>query len=58
MKLTNYRITNIENMEEFLNKLFAGLKRYERLDKGFKFKLTYTKDTIELKTFNQNESIN
>jgi hypothetical protein len=45
-------------MEEFLNKLFTGLKRYERLDKGFKFKLTYTKDTIELKTFNQNDSIN
>lgn len=45
-------------MEEFLNKLFIGLKKYEKDNKGFKFKLTYTKDKIELKIFNQNESIN
>lgn len=48
--ITVYRISDIENFEDFLNNLFNGLKHYQKSNKEFLFKLTYTKDTIELKT--------
>jgi hypothetical protein len=58
MTVTNYKISNIKNFEEFLNKLFNGLKYYQTRHKNFKFKITYTKDNIELKTIRFNESVN
>lgn len=58
MTVTNYKISNIKNFEEFLNKLFNGLKYYQTRYKNFKFKITYTKDNIELKTIRFNESAN
>lgn len=58
MIITNYKIKDIDNFEDFLNKLFIGLKHYEKRNKDFKFKLTYTKDIIELKTIKLNESSN
>ena len=48
--ITVYRISDIEDFEDFLNNLFNGLKHYQKSNKEFLFKLTYTKDTIELKT--------
>lgn len=48
--ITTYKIKDIEDHEEFINKLFNGLKYYETRNKSFKFKLTYSKDMIELKT--------
>lgn len=56
--ITSYKISNIENFEDFLNKLFNGLKYYEKNNKEFTFKLTYSKDRIELKTFKLNGSYN
>ncbi len=58
MIITNYKISDIENFEEFLNKLFNGLKYYETKNKRFKFKITQGKDWIELKTIDMHESIN
>jgi hypothetical protein len=58
MTITNYKFENIDNFEEFLNCLYNGLKYYESKNKNFKFKLTYTRDNIELKTLKTNESIN
>ena len=58
MVITKYKIQDIENFEDFLNKLFAGLKYYETKNVGFKFKMTYSKDYIELKTLRLNESVN
>lgn len=48
MIVTKYYIKEIGNYEEFLNKLFIGLKHYEKAHNTFKFKMTYTKDYIEL----------
>ena len=48
--ITVYRISDIEDFEDFLNNLFNGLKYYQKSNKEFLFKLTYTQDTIELKT--------
>lgn len=58
MVITKYRIKDIENFEEFLNKLFIGLKYYEKKNIRFKYRITYTKDYIELKTLRLNESAN
>lgn len=58
MSLTSYRISNIKDFEYFLNKLFNGLKYYEKKHKDFKFKITYSKDLIELNIIRLNESIN
>ena len=58
MMITNYRIENITDFEDFLNNLFNGLKYYQTKNKGFTFKLTYTKDNIELKLLKLNESVN
>lgn len=58
MIITNYKITDIENFEEFLNKLYNGLKYYEKRNLRFRFKLTFTEGNIELKTIRMNESIN
>lgn len=58
MTITNYRIKNIPNWEEFVNKLFIGLKHYEKKNKDFKFKLHYSKDLVTLKVVKLNESVN
>jgi len=55
---TNYRINDIDNYEEFINKLFHGLSYYEKKNKDFKFRLTYSKNNIELKILKLNESVN
>jgi hypothetical protein len=56
--ITNYRIENITNFEDFLNCLFNGLKYYESNNKDFKFKITYSGNNIELKILKLNESVN
>jgi hypothetical protein len=48
--ITVYKISEIEDYEEFINNLFNGLRHYQKSNKEFIFKLTYSKDTIELKT--------
>lgn len=51
--ITTYRISDIDNWEEFVNKLFSGLKTYEQRNLRFKFKITFRdKNIIELKTLN------
>jgi hypothetical protein len=55
---TTYRFSNIENWEEFIHNLFTGLKHYEKKHKDFKFKLTYSKDSITLNVIKLNESVN
>lgn len=58
MVITDYRIEDIDNYEDFLNKLFIGLKHYEKKNMHFRFKINYFKDHIELKTIQLNESAN
>ena len=48
--ITTYRFEDIEDWEEFVNKLFNGLKHYETKNKAFKFKITYNEDSVTLKT--------
>lgn len=48
--ITLYKISDIEDFDDFLNNLFIGLKHYQKSNKEFIFKISYTKDTIELKT--------
>jgi hypothetical protein len=50
IQLTTYKVTDIEDWEDFVNKLFNGLKYYETRNHDFKFKITYTKDMVEVKT--------
>jgi hypothetical protein len=50
IKITTYKIQDIEDWDEFVNKLFNGLKYYETRNQDFSFKITYTKDQVELKT--------
>lgn len=56
--ITRYFLEDIDNYENFLNKLFSGLKHYEKKHKDFSFVIHYTKDYIELKTIKLNESVN
>lgn len=58
MIITNYRVKDIDDPEDFLNKLFIGLKYYQKKNPNMCFKLTYTKETIQLKTLKLNESSN
>ncbi len=53
-----YRISEIEDYEEFLNKLFNGLKYYQKKNERFRFKLKQIGDTIELTTIKLDASIN
>jgi hypothetical protein len=53
--VTYYRIKDIDNFEDFLNKLFNGLKHYESKNKHFSFRIKYSKDVIELTTIKLNE---
>lgn len=46
---TAYRKKDIDDVEEFINHLFNGLKKYETKNHGFKFKLIYDSDIIEIK---------
>lgn len=55
---TRYFLEDIKDYEDFLNKLFVGLKYYENKHKDFKFKITYNRNYIELKTIKLNESVN
>lgn len=57
--ITRYRFEDIQDFDEFLNSLFNGLKHYESKHLGFKFKINYTKDYIELITLKvPHESLN
>jgi len=57
---TKYIISEIEDYDEFLNKLFAGLKHYQKGDQGFRFRMKYDKKagTIELTTLKIDASSN
>lgn len=48
--ITTYKVEDIDDWEDFVNKLFNGLKYYETRNQDFKFKITCTEDTIEVKT--------
>ena len=50
--LTTYRFEDIEDWEDFVNKLFNGLKHYEKKNARFKFKVTYDKNSVTVKTLN------
>ena len=56
--IVNYRIEDIDDWEEFVNNLFVGLKYYEKRNPDFKFKITLTKDNVELKTIKLREQAN
>ena len=56
--IVNYRIEDIDDWEEFVNNLFVGLKYYEKHNPDFKFKITLTKDNVELKTIKLREQAN
>ena len=56
--IVNYRIEDIDDWEEFVNNLFVGLKYYEKNNPDFKFKITLTKDNVELKTIKLREQVN
>jgi hypothetical protein len=58
MTITRYKISDITNFEDFLNKLFNGLKHYEKKHLDFKFKIKYSKDYIELNVIRLNEQAN
>lgn len=46
---TAYNKEDIDDVEEFINHLFNGLKRYEKTNKAFKFKMTWDSDVVEIK---------
>lgn len=52
IKLTTYRFEHIEDWEDFVNKLFAGLKHYEKKNLNFKFKIFYDENCVTVKTIN------
>lgn len=56
--ITNYKLKDVDNFEDFLNQLFIGLKYYQKKNKDITFKISYTKNNIELKIIKLNESIN
>ncbi len=56
--ITNYKIEDIDDWEDFVNNLFVGLKHYEKKNPDFRFKITLTGDNVELKTIKLNECIN
>lgn len=48
--ITTYKVKDIEDWEDFVNKMFNGLKYYETRNGDFSFNITYTEDTVTLKT--------
>lgn len=46
---TAYKKDEIDDVEEFINHLFNGLKRYEKKNKAFKFKLNWDSEVVEVK---------
>lgn len=57
--ITTYRIEEITDMEDFLNKVYIGLKHYEKNNKNIKVKITHTEDTVTIKTLVlDNEQLN
>jgi len=53
-----YKFEDLEDEEDFINNIFAGLKKYEKTHHDFKFKVSYDKDEVEVKTISLNESVN
>ena len=53
-----YQFEDLEDEEAFINNIFVDLKHYERTHVDFKFRITYDKDSIEVKTLSLNESAN
>lgn len=57
--ITSYRIEDITDYEDFLNKLFIGLEHYRKRTPHMKFKLRYDGTVIELTTMIQHaDSLN
>lgn len=50
ISITTYKVKDIEDWEDFVNKMFNGLKYYETRNGDFSFKITCTEDMVELKT--------
>lgn len=60
MMTARYEIDDVDEptSEEFINELFAGLKKYEKEHPDFKFKMTFDMDYVEVKTLKMDESAN
>lgn len=58
--VTKYIISEIEDYDKFLNKLFSGLKYYQKREPGFRFRIKYDfkAGTIELTTIKIDASSN
>lgn len=57
--VTTYHLHDIKDYEEFINKLFIGLKHYQKQNSKFTFKLLFGKDnTVTLKTIRLDASHN
>lgn len=53
-----YQFEDLEDEEAFINDIFIGLKKHEKTHVDFKFKISYDKDCVEVKTISLNESAN
>jgi hypothetical protein len=59
MIITTYHIENIDDYEDFLNKLYKGLLHYRKNVPYLKYKLSYDGTTITLTTMKEDaESLN
>lgn len=59
MIITTYKLTHIEDYEDFLNNLFVGLEYYKKRLPNLLYRLTYDEDCIILTTIRQDvESLN
>jgi hypothetical protein len=54
MIITNYHIEDVEDLNKLIHNLFVGLSYYKKKDPTMKFKIRYSKNTIELTTIKQN----
>lgn len=55
---TKYIIDDNEEYEDLFNELFIGLEQYKRTHIDFTFKIIQDKESIEIKTFTLDESVN
>lgn len=59
IRSTKYIFEDYLEYEDFLNEIFVGLSKYKKEHKDFSFKINQLEDnTVEVKTFSLNESVN
>lgn len=56
--VTTYNIRNIENYEEFLNKLVIDIENYKKHNKDTIFRISYNGEKITIKRFHRSGSSN